>query len=236
MRESRTTVTVSGIDVEVTRKAVGSLRLRVLPEGRVCVSAPWLTPRELIVGFVLKNLPWINIQLEKLTARPAIREHSYMTGETLLLWGREYRLRLCSSSRGGSMELRDGEAVLTMPLDSGADKREAAVFQWYRERLTEAVALRLPLWEAAAGLRCGSWQLKRMKTRWGSCNTRTGKLWFNLYLAQTPPDCLDYVLLHELSHLRYGDHGPDFKAQLDALMPDWRQRRKLLNSYEPRIL
>ena len=123
-----------------------------------------------------------------------------------------------------------------MPEGRGTDERESAVLDWYRERLSEAIGQRLPLWENATGLRCASWRIKRMKTRWGSCNTREGRIWLNLYLAQTPTYCLDYVLLHELCHLRFADHGAGFKALLDSHMPDWRQRRKLLNSYLPGVI
>ncbi len=232
MRADAGSVTVGGLQVEVTRKAMKNLRLRVLPEGRICVSAPWLTSQRQIAAFVERNRDWIEAQLKKQESRPVPAAREYITGESLSLWGREYPLRLEPCGRGGGVELIDGEAVLRVPEGSDAEKRESVVFQWYREELARAAAMRLPLWEQAAGLYCGSWQIKRMKTRWGSCNTRAKRIWLSLYLARTPDACLDYVILHELAHLRYADHGAGFKAFLDGLMPDWRERRKLLRAYE----
>ena len=95
--------------------------------------------------------------------------------------------------------------------------------------LKEKIELYLPKWEQISGLYCDSWQTKYMTTRWGTCNTATKKIWFNLQLAKKPVECLEYVMLHELAHLKVRNHGKDFVAILDKYMPYWRETRKLLN-------
>ena len=101
--------------------------------------------------------------------------------------------------------------------------------EWYRELLKAEIEKRLPKWESISGLHCSGWQTKYMTTRWGTCNTKTKKIWINLQLAKKPYDCLDYVLLHELAHLRVKDHGAEFVAIMDEFMPYWREVKKALN-------
>jgi predicted metal-dependent hydrolase len=114
--------------------------------------------------------------------------------------------------------------------NSTVEQRGRWVNEWYREQLKEKIQKYLPKWEAITGLYPSSWQTKYMTTRWGTCNTKTGKIWFNLQLAKKPVECLEYVILHELVHLKVKNHGPDFVAMMDLHMPYWRDVRKNLNS------
>lgn len=95
--------------------------------------------------------------------------------------------------------------------------------------LRERIRLRLPVMEALCGISCKSISVRRMKTRWGSCTTKTGAIRINLDLIHYPDSCLDYILLHELLHIRVPNHGPRFKALMTRYMPDWKERRKLLS-------
>ena len=95
--------------------------------------------------------------------------------------------------------------------------------------LRERIRLRLPIMESLCGISCKSISIRRMKTRWGSCTTKTGAIRINLDLIHYPDSCLDYILLHELLHIRVPNHGPKFKALMTRYMPDWKERRKLLS-------
>lgn len=95
-----------------------------------------------------------------------------------------------------------------------------------RAFLREEISRLLPKWEERTGLHCSSFQIRDMKTRWGTCNTRTGKLWFALMLARQPQECVEYVILHELAHLYEPSHNARFKAFLDVHMPEWREIRR----------
>ena len=114
--------------------------------------------------------------------------------------------------------------------EDDTSQRESLLNDFYREALSNQIAARLPLWEARTGLHPSAWQIKNMKTRWGTCNTATRKIWLNLQLAKQPPVCLDYVIAHELTHLRYPGHGQDFQAFLTRAMPNWPEVRKTLNN------
>lgn len=221
---------VAGISVRVLKKDIKNLHLYVKPpNGHVEVSAPQRLSVESIAMFVRTRLGWIRKQREKFRLQPRQTEREFVSGETLYVWGKQYFLQVEYSNRGNSLSLAGDKAVLTVREQSSAQQRGNYVNEWYRERLRNEIQKRLPKWESLTGLHCSSWQTKYMTTKWGTCNTKTGKIWINLQLAKKTYDCLDYVLLHELAHLRVKDHGAEFVAILDEFMPYWREVKKTLN-------
>ena len=165
-----------------------------------------------------------------MAARPAATNPAFADGQTVYLWGEAYTLRLEAAARGRSVLQRRQEIVLSIRPEDDAAQRESLLNGFYREALSERIAARLPLWEERTGLHPSAWQIKNMKTRWGTCNTATKKIWLNLQLVKQPPVCLDYVIAHELTHLRYPGHGQDFQAFLTRAMPNWPEVRKALNN------
>ena len=227
-------ITVSGITVEVTKKNIKNLHLSVLPpDGRVRVSAPLWLPQESLVRFVESKTEWIKKQRQKLEGQQKPAECLYVSGETLPVWGKPYLLKVEYSSKGKGLLLRGDTAVLTVSRNSTTEQRTSYVNEWYRALLKAEIAQRLPRWERITGLHCESWHTKNMTTRWGTCNTRARRIWLNLQLTKKPVECLDYVLLHELAHLRVANHGRDFIAIMDKYMPNWRELKKRLNNSEP---
>ena len=221
---------ISGIKIEVQKKNIKNLHLVVAPpEGKVRVSAPMHLSDESIAMFVRTKLGWIKKQQEKFKKQPRQTEREYVSGETLYVWGQQYFLRVGYSYKGNSLVLEGNEAILTVRKESTASQREAFVNEWYRALLKEKIETYLPKWEKITGLHCDSWQTKYMTTRWGTCNTNTGKIWLNLQLAKKPIECLEYVILHELTHLKVRNHSKEFVALMDQYMPYWREIKKLLN-------
>lgn len=223
-------ITISDIPIEVTKKKVKNLRISVVPpDGRVRVSAPMRMSNAVIITFVRSKLDWIQKHREKARWQPKSVARCYVSGETLYVWGERYTLEVVYGRKRNSLELIGDKAFLTVREESTAEQRGAFVKEWYRAQLKSAVAEYLPKWEKLTGLYSSSWQSKDMKTRWGTCNTAARRIWLNVQLAKKPRECLEYVILHELAHLEVHDHGPRFKALLDRYMPDWRERKKLLN-------
>lgn len=223
-------IQIDGIPAEVVRKRMKTLRLTVLPpDGRVRISAPMLLPKSVILAFAESKAEWIRKQQEKMREREACRpaEMRFVSGEKLEVWGKTYILRVSEGTRWG-LSLERETAMLTTRPGCTQEQREAHVNEWYRGMLKTEAARRLPVWEERTGLRCDSWQVKNMKTRWGTCNPNTRKVWLSLQLARKPLECLDYVILHELTHLKVRNHGKEFQTFLDRYMPDWRERRKQL--------
>jgi predicted metal-dependent hydrolase len=115
--------------------------------------------------------------------------------------------------------------------DATLEARTAQMSEWYRRILREKAEARTEKWARKLGLEVPPCGIKRMKTKWGSCNVKYGKIWINLELAKKPLTCLDYVILHEMSHLISAKHDSLFVSTLDRHMPGWRQVRSDLNAF-----
>lgn len=223
-------IVISNIPVEVVRKNIKNMHLSVLPpDGRVRVSAPTQLTDEAITMFVRTKLGWIKKQQEKFQQQPRQSERQYVSGETLYVWGKQYFLQVEYSYKGNVLTLSGDKAILTVRKESSPTQRESFVNEWYRSLLKQEVAKYLPKWEKTTGLYCSSWQSKYMTTKWGTCNPTSKKIWLNLQLAKKPIECLEYVILHELAHLKVHNHGPEFTAILDQYMPYWREHKRRLN-------
>lgn len=223
-------IIISGIAVEVYKKNIKNMHLYVKPpSGKVSVSAPMNMSDEAIERFVRTKSSWIKQQVNNFEAQPRQTEREYVSGETLYVWGKQYFLQVESGSGKNSLVLSGDQAILTVRKDSTTEKRDSFVKEWYRDLLKREVARLLPKWEKITGLKCDGWQTKYMTTRWGTCNTDKQKLWFNLQLAKKTPDCLEYIVLHELLHLVERNHNAHFLSLLDKYMPYWKETKRKLN-------
>ena len=221
---------INGIEIRIHRKKIKNLHLYVKPpDGHVEISAPLEISEQTLELFARTRLSWIRKQKAKFDQQPRQTERQYVSGETLYLWGQKYYLTVQYSNRGNSLILVGNRAFLTVRKESNSQQRENFVNGWYREILKLEIEKRLPELEKSSGFHCNSWQVKYMTTRWGTCNTKTKKIWLNLQLAKKPLVCLDYIILHELVHLAIRNHSESFTAMMDQLMPAWREVRNRLN-------
>jgi len=220
---------ISGIPIEVCKKNIKNMHLYVKPpNGNVMVSAPLSMSDEAIERFVRTKINWIKKQVAKFDNQPRQSEREYISGETLYVWGKQYFIQTEYGNKN-LLVLSGDKAILTIRKESTAEQRESFVREWYRILLKAETTRVLPKWEKITGLKSSSWQTKYMTTRWGSCNTKTGKIWLNLQLAKKTPECLEYVILHELIHLVEKSHNDRFIALMDKYMPMWREVKATLN-------
>ncbi len=226
-------------DIEVTlrRRAVRTLRLVIRPpDGRVLASAPLLMPEAAVRNFLAEKLPWIRRHRDRILARERSSEPTLESGQTVRWLGRPYRLELRERGRGIGARLAGPDTlVLFVPPGAGPERKRKILYDWYRDRLKEMIPPLLAKWEAALGVRTAGWGIKRMKTRWGTCNVRARRIWLNLELAKRPAECLEYVLVHELAHLIERSHDARFRAVLDSFLPSWRELRQALKNAPPDI-
>lgn len=223
-------LTVSGINVDVVYKDIKNLHIGVYPPlGRVRVAAPKRLDDEQIRLAVIQRLPWIRRQRRQLqeAARQSPRE--MVTGESHYVWGVRRRLRVVERPGRGHVEL-DGERLL-LYVPEGADSaaRLKLLQDWQRAQLRVAITSLIKTWEPMIGRAVRRWSIRRMKTKWGSCNRETGHVQFNLELVKKPPRCLEYIIVHEMTHLLERGHGERFTKLMDGFLPDWRNRRDELN-------
>lgn len=143
--------------------------------------------------------------------------------ETVSFLGRSLKLEIQSHAWKNRAVVSGDTLYLFLRADASTEEKEKLIQTWKKESLRKEVARRLPVWEKKTGLYCSCWQIRDMKTRWGTCNVKTRKIWLSLQLTNLGPECLEYVILHELAHLYEPSHNARFKAYLDSQMPEWRQ-------------
>jgi predicted metal-dependent hydrolase len=223
------TLNISGIPIEVYKKKIKYMHLYVKPpNGYVTVSAPLVMSDEAIERFVRTKISWVKRQIGKFDNQPRQSVREYVSGETLYVWGKQYYLQTMCSSRN-SLVLSGDKAILTVRKKSTVEQRENFIRKWYRELLKTEIAQVLPKWEKITGLKADNWQTKYMTSRWGTCNIKKRKIWLNLQLAKKTPECLEYVILHELVHLVEKNHNDRFISLMDKYLPMWREIKVTLN-------
>ena len=224
-------ITVSGIRVQIDRKDIKNLHLGVYPpDGRVRVAAPLLVTNDAVRLAVIDKLGWIRRQQNRFTEQPRQSVREMVNGESHYFLGRRYRLRVHEQTGRQYVAIR-GLSNLDLFVNPGrtAQQREAVLARWYRQQLNTLIPPLLEQWQAKLGVQVNAWGVKRMKTKWGSCNPATGRVWFNLELAKKPVQCLEYIVVHELIHLLERRHNDQFMALLNSQLPKWHQQRDMLN-------
>ncbi len=216
---------IDGIEIEVQKKNIKNLHLYVKPpDARVLITCPKRLSNKELERFVSKHYDWLVTKRAEVLSRAenAPKRCKYQTGDSFILWGKEFKI-LRQGAKRFSLEISDSTAYLFYPDSMSAEKLEAHIKEFYRAELKRKIDILLPLWENKTGLHCSSYQTKDMKTRWGTCNTKTKKLWFSLRLATRDESELNYVILHELVHTAVPNHSADFKALLFKYMPNYRE-------------
>jgi predicted metal-dependent hydrolase len=224
-------ISVGGIKVEVIRKDIMNLHLGVYPPlGRVRVAAPLVVSEEAIRLAVIDKLSWIRRQRTQFVEQPRQSKREMVNGESHYFLGKRYRLRVCEHDAPARVALR-GIASLDLFVRAGtdADQREVILQRWHRAQLKAIIPTLLEKWQPILGVQVSAWGVKRMKTKWGSCNPSLQRIWLNLELAKKPTQCLEYVLVHELIHLVERHHSDYFVALMDKHIPYWRTYRSMLN-------
>lgn len=224
-------MTVSGIAVEVVRKDIKNLHLGVYPpNGRVRVAAPLVVSDEAVRLAVIDKLAWIRRQKAKFAEQPRQSEREMVNGESHYFLGKRYRLRVHEQDAPARVALR-GIASLDLFVRPGssAEQRESVLLRWHREQLKALTPPLLEKWQSVLGVQIAAWGIKKMKTKWGSCNVEARRVWLNLELAKKPPQCLEYIVVHELAHLLERHHNERFTALMDGFLPNWRNSRDSLN-------
>jgi hypothetical protein len=223
-------LTVRGIGIDVVYKDIKNLHIGVYPPlGRVRVAAPKRLDDDHVRLAIVQRLPWIKRQRDQLQAVQRQSEREMTTGESHYVWGTRHRLKVIERPGRAHLELDGERLLLYVPQDTDGDCRRELLDRWYRTQLRTAIPGLIATWEPVVGVSVPRWSIRRMKTKWGSCNRQTGHIWFNVELAKKHPDCLEYIVVHEMTHLLERNHGARFSTLMDKFMPEWRNRRDSLN-------
>lgn len=223
-------VQLGNIAVDVVLKDIKNVHLSVYPpNGRVRIAAPARMSLDTIRVFAISKLGWIKQQQKKLREQERETLREYLNRESHYLWGRRCLLTVRESNEGPFVQLKHNN--ITLHIRPGTDhvKRQALVEEWYREQLKKAVPPLLVKWEQLMGVKVNRVFVQRMKTKWGSCKPMARHIRLNTELAKKPPECLEYIVVHELAHLIEPTHASRFIALMDRFMPKWQYYRDALN-------
>lgn len=227
---------LGGIRCLLTKKKIKNLYIRIREEdGLVLVNVPLGLSDKRIEEFVLSHRSWIQQKQRELMERMERQNNQYVSGERHFLWGEEYELCVERSLKRPLTELlrQEEKTVIYMrvPAKSTEIERRKQLDLWYKEQIKAVLPKLVKRYETIVGVQVKEWTFRRMKSRWGSCHTGKGKICLNIQLAEKPPICLEYVIVHEMSHLHEPSHNKRFWQLVGTFFPEYRLAKELLKRY-----
>ena len=226
-------IEVGNIVIDVVRKNIKNLHLAVYPPtGRVRIAAPLRVNDNAIRLFIVSKIGWIKKHQSKFDNQERQSEREFISGESHYYFGNRYLLNVIYHDSKPKVEIRNKTYLdLYVRLGSNQLQRQKILTEWYRYKLKEQIPNLIDKWKYIVGVEINDWSVKKMKTRWGSCNRKNKRIWINLELAKKPIHCLEFIIVHELTHLLERHHNAHFKGLMDGFMPNWRFYKEELNRF-----
>jgi len=223
-------IEVGDIAVDVVLKDIKNIHLSVLPPtGSVRISAPLRMSLDTIRVFAISKLGWIKQQQNKFREQDREMPREHLDRESHFVWGKRYLLKLIESDAVPQAELKRNKLILRVRPGTNNEAKQAIVAQWYREQVRAAVLPFIAMWEPILGVKVERVFVQKMKTKWGSCNPTSNSIRINTELGKKPIACLEYIVVHEMTHLLVRHHNDRFKSFMDENLPNWKMLRQTLN-------
>ena len=223
-------IKIKNIAVLIEKKNIKNLYLYIKsPTGDIKVSVPKNMTNEKIRTFIESKMSWIQKQQHKIQNSPPEPEYQYFTGESHFLWGQRYVLDVIHPSAKNETLIKDGKIILHICKENNPSHRAKVLYKWYRHELKATVSVISSECEKIMKITATEYKIKNMKTKWGTCNIAKKRIWLNLQLVKKNPECLRYIIIHELVHLLEKYHNNDFRLYMDRFCPDWRSIKKSLD-------
>lgn len=224
-------IQVLDLTIDVVKKDIKNMHLAVYPPtGRIRIATPKDLNDEAIRLFAISKIRWIKKHQKNFYEQLREAPREYITGESHYFDGKRYLLKVIE--RYGKHELKiKNKTYIELYVSPKATiaAKEKVFNEWYRDHLKEIVPEIIKIWEEKTSLNCGHWDIKKMRTKWGSCNIEKRKILLNLELAKKPRHCLEYVIVHELMHFFERNHNDNFRSLLDKFMPNWKTYKRELD-------
>ncbi|MCD9228203.1 M48 family metallopeptidase [Ralstonia pseudosolanacearum] len=223
-------IVLGDLHVDVIRKTIKNLHLAVLPpHGKVRIAAPRYMKLDTIRVFVISKLAWIKAQQHKMQMQEREAPREYLDRESHYVWGKRYLMRRVEKDAAPAVALQPKQLVLQVRPRTDEARCQDILDGWYREQIRAVVPALVAKWEPVMGVKVGRVFVQRMKTQWGSCNPISGAIRLNTDLAKKPPECLEYIVVHEMVHLLEPTHNARFSSLMSLFLPQWQQLREMLN-------
>lgn len=218
------------IKIELIQKGIKNVHLSILPpNGKVRIAAPAHLSEETIRLYAISKLSWIKKQQHKIRSQERESKREFINKETHYFQGRKYLLRVIEANEPARVFLNKKFLELHVRPKTDTARRQALLNSWYRDQLKDLVAGYITKWEQIIPVKVRDFGIRRMKTKWGTCNIEAGRIWINLELAKKPLQCLEYIVVHEMIHLLERKHNERFLAYQTRYMPRWKSYREELN-------
>ena len=229
-------LTVGDEEIDVFRKRIKHIHLVIYPpDGRLRISAPLRVDDATLSVFVLSKTNWIRKQRANLLTSQSQRiqpELQYVSGENHFYRGQSYLLNIIHQKSRCQVDLGDSRNIdVYINEHANKDQRRKVLTEWYRDQLKQLIPPLIEKWQPVIDVEVKEWGVKKMKTRWGTCNISAQRIWLNLELIKKPTSCLEYVVVHEMVHLLERYHNARFKAYMDRFIPNWREIKSALNTF-----
>jgi len=227
-------ITIGNIDIDLIRKNIKNIHLSVYPpDGRVRLAVPERMNDEAVRLFATSKLAWITKQRKKFSEQDRQTAREFVSGESHYYFGTRYLLNVIETTGKQHIELRSNKYIdLYVRPESTVEKREKIMSDWYRQSLKKVIPDYIKKWEEIMGVTVNDWGVKLMKTKWGTCNVKDKRIWINLELAKKNPQCLEYIIVHEMVHLLERHHNEKYKAYMDKFLPNWKSIKDELNGFQ----
>jgi predicted metal-dependent hydrolase len=224
------TIDLGNITVDVELKDIKNIHLSVYPPaGKVRIAAPLRFDMETIRMYAISKLSWIRKQQEKIQSQQREAPREFISRESHYFLGKRYLLKVVNTETRQHVEIKHNNLVLHVHQETTAEQKQIILQEWYRLQLKEIIPKYISKWEEIMHVKVAEFGIKKMKTKWGTCNRETNRIWINLELAKKPLECLEYIVVHEMVHLLERNHNNNFVAYMDKFLPQWRHLKEELN-------
>ena len=216
--------------IEVELKDIKNVHLSVYPpNGRVRIAAPSKMTLDTIRIYAISKLRWIKKQQTKILSQKREAPREYLTKESHFYLGKRYLLKVIELNAVPTVHLTHKSIELYVRPNSSLEKRKEILENWYREQLRVLGTELIAQWEEKMNVKVKDLGIKKMKTKWGTCNPEAKRIWLNLELAKKPFHCIEYIIVHEMVHLLERNHNDKFVAYMNHFLPEWKQLKTELN-------
>lgn len=224
------TITLGAITIDVELKDIKNVHLSVYPpKGRVRIAAPLRMNLDTIRIYAISKLSWIKTQQKKFQSQVREAPREFLSKEGHYYLGNRYLLKVIEHNAPPEINIKHKTIELRVRPNTDLEKRKAIMDEWYRVQLKEMVPVVIAKWEKTMGVSLNEFAIKKMKTKWGTCNREAKRIWLNLELAKKPFHCIEYIIVHELVHLLERNHNERFVAYMNQFLPEWKQLKIELN-------
>ncbi len=224
------TVQIEEFSISITRKKIKSLILKIRGEGEIKISAPLKQSDVSIRNFIIRKLPWIRNILKNKTFHQKETPKEFIDGEIHSLFGMKLPLRVLENSKANSVFLGTDQIILSIKKNASLQKRQLLMDLFYKEQLILILKPMIETWEKKMKIKVQEFFIKKMKTRWGTCNPSKKRIWFSFELSKKSIVCIEYIVVHELIHFFELGHNKRFYALMDYHLPNWKIVKTELNS------